>query len=90
MFIPKYIYYLILLSGCIILLIRWKQLDSKIHIIFFLLLFTIITEWLRDILYRGTNVPARQNTSGYIVHIYQPIETLLLLTAKNIPLVKVI
>jgi hypothetical protein len=44
----KYIYYLLLLSGCFILIIRYKQLDRLLHIFIPLYLFNIITQGLYD------------------------------------------
>jgi hypothetical protein len=40
----KYLYYLLLLSGLIILLIRWKRLDLSLHVFIPIYLFDIATE----------------------------------------------
>src|ERR1700722_11192855 len=45
----KYLYYLLLLSGLIILLIRWKKLDGSLHIFVPIYLFDITTEIATDL-----------------------------------------
>lgn len=69
--IPKWLYYAVMLLSFFLLLIRWKKLDSKLHIYFGILLAAFLTEKIHDLFH-----PAP--ISKYIYHIYQTVEMILL------------
>ena len=69
--IPKWLYYAVMLLSLFLLLIRWRRLDSKLHIFLGILLAAFLTEKIHDLFY-----PAP--VSKYIYHVYQTVETILL------------
>jgi hypothetical protein len=74
----KILYYLVLLAGVIALLVRWKKVDKRLYIFLGLLISVIATELLRDLFYKRVITDPHTNIADYIIHIYQPIETILL------------
>ncbi len=71
MSIPKSAYYALMLLSLFLLIVRWKKLDSQVHIFSGLLLLAFITEKVHDTFYP-------QPVSKYVYHIYQTLEMLLL------------
>lgn len=67
MLILKKIYYILILSGFFLLLIRWKKLDSRVHIYLGILACAFFTEKIRDWYYP-------QAIATYIYHLYEIIE----------------
>jgi hypothetical protein len=74
----KILYYLVLLAGVIALLVRWKKLDKRLYLFLGLLVSVIATELIRDFFYQRVVANPHNNIAAYVVHIYQPVETILL------------
>lgn len=77
-YLLKILYYLILLAGVIALLVRWKKLDKRLSLFLGLLVSVIATELIRDLFYTKEAIDPHSNIATYIIHIYQPVETVLL------------